>query len=508
MVELRKSLISNTVYLIIAWVSSIILNFSFQLLAAKTLIPQELGVLSTAINFAAIFSSILIFGMEQTTQRLAAYYIEKNKIEYLRSVLWFFLFLTIILNIIVISGLLIFSPKISHVLNVPTNVLYVSIAVLFPLSMAFFLAGVLRGYQKMKQLTVTGVISDFIKLIAAVFLVASGYKIFAFLIGYLVSGISLLLIRISNIRLFITTFKFPNIKLIFTYAVPSIITQLFWLLLLNGQYLIISAVKGSYETGLFTVGMILSNQIYFIPRIISDALFPISSSLSANKKLVYQQRNLLNLALRYSLLASLPILFFVAIFPKPLIFLIGRPTFFPVADIIPILITASLFFGISTLLSRTLYAIGKSITFQNISIIAVVFYLVSSVPLTYLLSTLGTALAFLCTTLLVSLASLFYLRKYMEFKLDLVSISKILISSLLTFGLLYSISFFVPNLITGGILTAIFTLIYFSVLYFLRFYDENDIKILDFMSEKMPLANKPIRILRALILKQIKVKAE
>jgi len=503
MAEVRRRLLSNTTYLLIAWIGSIFLNFFFQLVATKTLLPEELGTLAATINFAALTSALLVFGMEHSTQRLAAYYIGKNKVEYLRSVLWFLLLVTIFLNAVSIGGLLLFSSKISDVLKLPQNILFIGISVVFPLSMAAFFAGVLRGYQNMKYLTITAVVGDFLKLIVSVFLVLLGYKIFGFLIGYLTFAISVFLLRISTVRMFISKIPKPNIKMIASYAIPAFITQLFWLLLLNGQYLIISAIQGTYQTGLFAVGMLLSNQIYFLPRIISDALFPITSQFSGNRTFIKQQRNLLNLALRYSLLVSLPFLFFIVSFPKPLIFLIGRPHFFPAADLVPILVSAALVFGIATLLSRTLYAIGRPVLFQNISIICAAFYLVSSITLTYFFSVLGTSVAFLLTAILLALISLPYLKRYIQFKIDFSSIFKILLSSFLTFVTLYLISFFVPNLIIGGILTALFTLLYFAILYFLKFYNINDIKILDFLSEKIPFLSRYTRLAKILILKRI-----
>ncbi len=495
---------SNTVYLLIGWIGSIIFNLIFQLVAAKTLLPEELGVLTTAISFVAILSSILIFGMEQTTQRLASFYSGKNRIEYLRSILWFFLVLTIFLNLVVIVSLLLFSSNVSQIFKIPKNIFFICIFILLPFSISFFYAGILRGYQNMRYLTITAIIGDFMKVLVAVVLVIFGYKIFGFFIGYAISILTIFLLRLINIRLFITKFKIPNFDLIVKYAIPSFITQIFWLLLLSGQYLIITIVRNTYDTGLFTVGMILANQIYYIPRIISDALFPITSRLSGNINFIKQQRNLLNLALRYSFLVSLPLLFFISIFPKPLIILIGRPSFLPSANIIPILVTASLFFGVATLLSRTLYAIGKTMTFQTISIIFIIFYLAVSIILTYLLSSLGTSLSYLMTTILMTIVSLYYLKKYISFNIDLRSIAKIFISSFLTFSVLYMISFYVPNLIIGGILTLIFSLIYLIILYFLKFYNQNEIKILDFLSEKIPFTERYAKLVKVILLKKIK----
>ncbi len=504
MVEVRTNLMSNTMYLMIAWVSSIFLNFFFQLIATKTLLPEELGILATAINFAAIIAALLTLGMEQTTQRLTAYYLGKDKNEYLKSVLWFFLLATVSLNILTVTVLLIFSSEISQLTKLPRNILFFSIAALMPLSISIFLAGVIRGYQNMRYLLATSILGDFIKLLVSATLVFFlGLKVFGFLIGYLMAVSSVLIFRFSSIRLFITKFKTPNIKLVVTQAVPSFITQFFWLLLLNGQYLIISILQDTYATGLFAVGMILSNQIYFIPRIIADALFPITSRLTGNRDLVNQQRNLINLALRYSLLIALPLLFFIVSFPKQLIFLIGRPHFFPAANLAPILILASLFFGIATLFSRTLYAIGKTITFQNISIASAIFYLLISVTLTYLFSALGTSLAYLSAALFMTVASLYYLRKYMGFKINFPPIAKLLASSILTFSSLYAVSFFTPNLIIGGVLAAIFTLLYFFLLYLFNFYDENDIKILNFISANIPLSRRYVNILKTFLLKKI-----
>ncbi len=506
--EVSRKLISNTLYLVIGWIGSIILNFTFQLLAAKTLLPEELGILSTAISFSAVLASILVFGMEQTTQRLTSFYSGKNKDNYLHSVLWFFLLTTIFLNIIAIICLLLFSSDMTRILKIPHTVFLFSVSILLPFSISFFLAGILRGYQNMRYLSITAVVGDFLKLLVSGSLLVAGFKIFGFLTGYAVSILSIFFLRIGVIKQIVTKFKMPDIKLVVKYAIPSFTTQIFWLLLLSGQYLIITIVQDTYATGLFTVGMILASQIYYIPRIISDALFPITSKLSGNKNSIEQQRSLLNIALRYSFLISLPILFFISIFPQPLIFLIGRVTFFPAASMVPILVTASLFFGVATLLSRTLYAIGRTMTFQMISIVFTIYYLISSITLTYFFSAFGTSLAYLSTTILMTIVSLYYLGKYMAFKVDYPGLFKIFTSSFATFYILYVLSFQVPNLLMGGILTAFFTVIYFIVLYFLNFYNENEIKVLDFISERFPSISNYSNKIKSILLEKIKNKSQ
>ncbi|MBI2084149.1 MAG: polysaccharide biosynthesis C-terminal domain-containing protein [Candidatus Aenigmarchaeota archaeon] len=504
--EVKRSLVSHTVWLFISWISSIILNFLFQLLAAKTLLPDQLGILAIAFNFASMVSALLIFGMENTIQRLTAYYLGKNQLEYLKSVLFFTLILTTIFNIVSILGIFLFSNEIAAFIKIPQNVLFFSIAMLLPISMSFFLAGILRGYQKIKYLAISAMLGDSIKFLTAGVLAFFGFKIFGFLIGYLVGSISIFLLRMGTLKLFVTKFKIPDLKSLREHAVPSFITQLFWMMLFNGQYLIVSILQSPYATGLFAVGMILSTQIYFIPRILSDALFPISSRLSAKKELVKQQSFLLNIALRYSLLIALPILFFVSIFPRKLIYLIGRAEFFPASNIVPILITAALFFGIGTLLSRTLYAIGRMKTFQNIAVVSTAFYIITSVTLTHYFSILGTALAYLMSTLLMVGISLYYLKKYINFKIDFPYVVKILLSAFIVYGILYLTSFFIPNLIIGGILSVIFTLSHFVILYFLKFYNENDIKTIDVLSEKFPKSSKYLKEVKKLLLKKINTK--
>lgn len=204
----------------------------------------------------------------------------------------------------------------------------------------------------------------------------------------------------------------------------------------------------------------------------------------------------------------MPILFFVSIFPIPLIFLIGQPLFFPAAELVPILVTASLFFGVATLLSRTLYAIGKTMTFQTISIVFTIFYIITSVILTISYSALGTAIAYLITTLLMTVVSLYYLKKYISFRIEYIPLVKIFMGSFITFSLLYLISFRTPSLIAGAVLTMLFTILYFLMLYFMKFYNDNDLKILDFISERVPFAAKYVVRLKNLLSEKIKRQSE
>ena len=95
----------------------------------------------------------------------------------------------------------------------------------------------------------------------------------------------------------------------------------------------------------------------------------------------------------------------------------------------------------------------------------------------------------------------------MSFKIDWAPMMKIIVSSGLVFVSLYIVSFYVSNLILGGIVTGLFTLLYFLFLYLLNFYGQDEIKLLDFVSQKVPLTAKPAGMMKNILLKKINSKS-
>ena len=68
--SLRKKLISNTIYLFLDWFVLTLMGFFYWLVAGKTLLPKEYGIVSTSVNLALVLVGISLLGLNITIQKL------------------------------------------------------------------------------------------------------------------------------------------------------------------------------------------------------------------------------------------------------------------------------------------------------------------------------------------------------------------------------------------------------------------------------------------------------
>ncbi|MEM5832392.1 MAG: hypothetical protein QXT38_03740 [Candidatus Aenigmatarchaeota archaeon] len=60
---LSEKLISNSIYLFVDWLIATSMSFLYWLIAGKTLLPEEYGIVSTTTNLAIVLSNASLLGL-------------------------------------------------------------------------------------------------------------------------------------------------------------------------------------------------------------------------------------------------------------------------------------------------------------------------------------------------------------------------------------------------------------------------------------------------------------
>jgi O-antigen/teichoic acid export membrane protein len=496
---LRKKLISNTFYLLLDWFSVSLLSFFYWLIAGKTLLPQEYGIVSTSVNLINLLSGIAIFGLGTAVWKLIPEYLAKRQKKKVSGLIKFSLKAILISNLLIATLLLIFYPFLTSVLKVPFTVIFIVAISLIILSFSNQLGSILYGFQNMRKVFTTHVAGHLTKIIVAAFLIFLGFSYFGPIIGFAVGFLLTALLRIGSIRLRTQAESIDKKFVMLEYALPAFIASLALIVFSNSQYIILTSITNPEVTGIFTVAMILTSLIAVIPGTLTTALFAIISQLSGAMNAKERQSHLIQLVLRYALFLSLPAAIFLVLFSKQVILIFSRPEYLVASQIFPILALAAIIYGCGNIFLSNLYAIGKTKINRNITIVMTLIFLASSIPLTYMFFSLdpsnkilpafGLSLAYIFSVSILFFLSFFYLRKFITIILPLKTILKLVVASLVSLAFLYLVTRFTSGILSFC-LAIIAGIIYLAILLPLKFYSKEDIEIIKYAAEKLPFKKR------------------
>jgi len=485
-----KKLMSNTAYLFLDWLSVSLMGFFYWFIAGKTLLPEEYGVVSTSVNFATFLSTISLLGINTALWKLLPEYEVRKGKGKSKQLIKFSFQIALLTNLLILLIFVGFSNTVSSALKIP---LLATISIPFAmlsLTLAGLSGSVIYAYQKMKFYFSSNFFGVLIKDILAILLIFLGFRYFGPIIGFIVCYFLIFLLRISRIELKGKQSKINKKEVFVEYALPAFISSLAWSVFSSGQFALLSMIQDTKATGIYTVALILTIPIVALPNTLASALFPIISFLSANHETKNQQKRLIEIVSRYSFFFSLPIALFLIIFSKQVIVIFSSEKYLEASSLFPILAIASVIYGIGNVFLSNLYAIGETKINRNIVLLTVIVFLFLVYPLTKSFSAFGMAISYFISILILSLVSYFYIKKFLNVEIPKKDFMKIFTSSLIAFAFLYFVSKFVTGLLISLLLLLVAGMFYILLLLLMRFYKNEDLKILKFLARKMPKFKK------------------
>ena len=490
---IREKLISNTFYFFADFVAGTLMGLIFWYIAAKSLIPDDLGKLSTSLNLAYVVSSISLLGMNYTVWKLIPEYKALKKEKKVISLVRFSSEMILISNILILLIFVSFPTYLSSVLKIDISTVVMTGIIIFALSFSWFLGFIMWGLQDIRKLFLSDLLGQIPRILISALLVLFNIKVFGLLIGFLV-GMTVTIIP----RLFIIPFRGESInidkkKVFFKYGIPATISTGASVFFLNGQYVLLTILKNTNITGLFTIAMTLTSFLYLIPNVLTSALLPISSQLSVDKKNKENLATSIALIFRYSLFLSLPIIIFFVSFPGQIILTFSRSEDLPASELFPLLSFSSIIYGLGSNFLQNLYAIGKPKINRDIFIVTSLILLLLSIPLVAIFSAQGLALSYLISSSFLFVSSFYFIKKFLNVKIPVKNISKLIPAILLAFSFIYWTTSFFSGLLFDIVISIITLIIYLIILIPFRFYTQEDLKVMEFFSTKSPILRKEIK---------------
>jgi O-antigen/teichoic acid export membrane protein len=484
--SVSKKLISNTTYLFLDWLLVSLIGFFYWFIAGKILPPEEYGIVSTVVNFAAFLSTLSLLGINTALWKLVSEYEAKKEVGKIKSLIRFSYQIILLTNFLILISFLFFNNFISSVLKIPATASILIPFAMFSLTLASISGSIIYAFQNMKLYLSTDLWGVLLKDVLAIFLIFLGFKYFGPIIGFIVCYSLIFVFRSFKICLKGRLSKIDKKEILFEYALPAFVSSLAWSIFSSGQYALLSMIQDTRATGIYTVALIITIPIVALPNTLASALLPILSSLSANLQTKKQQKRLIELVARYSFFFSLPIALFLIIFSKQVIIIFSSEKYLEASNLFPILAIASVIYGLGNVFLSNLYAIGKTKLNRNIVLLTVATFLVLVYPLTKLYSALGMAISYFISILVLSIVSYFYIKKFLNVEMPKKDFMKILVSSLISFTFLYFATKITSGLLISLILVVVAGAIYITLLLLLGFYKREDIKVIEFLANKLP----------------------
>ncbi len=258
-----------------------IIGFFYTLFLAKSLGVESFGLYTVALAYFSIISSISDFGFNRYLIREVA----KNKLkvyELFCNIGMFRLTITSVIFGIFAISLYLFDPD-----KLRTSLILLAVLAILPQSIALTLDGVFIALQKFQFSVIALLLASLANALIGLFLINKGFgnagAINALTISQLIYGISLFTILGFSKGLHFSRVELSIIKKALIGGLPYSLLGILGLIYFRIDAILLSYIKGSFETGLYGAAYRVLEVIVFIPSALGTALFPTLSRMHDNK---------------------------------------------------------------------------------------------------------------------------------------------------------------------------------------------------------------------------------
>lgn len=498
--KIVERLAGNSYYLFLDWAVVTALSFIFWILIWKSLPPESAGIIATSLNMIILISTFGILGMHVTLTKLISEYTKGNQKDKIKSLIRFTTKVLIAVNILISVAFFSVVTYFGIDLKIPFSaVVAVSVGIfIWPITNST--TSILYGFQNMKRIYKTDLLSNILKVILAGVLIFAGFEFFGPIVALIAAFASTIFLRYDVLSFGkVAKETLDKYKIIKKYALPALVASLSWALFINTPTIILAFFDSLKSSGLFAAALSIANPLAFIPTIVAQALFPLSSYLMTARNHAEKQAQLVSLVIRYISFISIPLIIVYVFFAKAMILVFTQLEYLEAVDLIPLIGFAILVQGLGQIFVSNLFAIRRTEANRNIYMLTAGVFLATSIPMTMAFGIIGLVESFVVSVIIFTLASYFTLRKYLRFSTPWKSLSKVLLSSsvlalILLIPSMYGVKALglIPFLIVGSVL-------YLWILAKLKFYSSEDVTILRFAEKKIRILKGPIGAFRSFV---------
>ena len=461
-----KTIFANMSWMIIAQGITSVLTFIWTILSARYLGVNNYGILSAAIAFSGLFSSVADLGtMFYAVREISVDFNREQKYLDNCVTLRFFLgalYLSIVWLALMVAGwdsyvmciCLIFA--IVNFINSFKNLLFISF----------------QAHEQMKYQAITYIISSvftFIFILAAIFL---KYGLFEVSLAYLFANLIGLIYTVYTLTKYFVVPKFSLdlkfYKILIIGGIPFALNSLFYFIYYSIDIVMLAQFSNSYSTGLYNASYKLVDALSLFYTIYSSTIFPVMSKLYKNDTSLL--RLTFTKSIKYLSFVTIPLAVASLFYGTDVIVLCYGAKYSEAGSILVVLVWPICFLFINGSAVTTLNAAHKERSVTIMYVITAVFNVVLNLFLIPRYDVYGAAFATVLSDILLLIIAMYVLNKIdqLPYVNVLKDILKICIASIIVGILLYITDLHLFLAIPVAIV------VYLIIIILIKFFDEED----------------------------------
>lgn len=459
----------NTSYYTLALIIQKIVSFTYFVIIARALGPDDLGKYYFAISFTTIFAILIDLGFSNVLTREVA-----KKPEVAQKYLGNILGLKIPLAIMTFGIVAVLSWVFDYPDLTRTLILISSISMIFDsFTLTFF--AIMRGHHNLRYESITSIVFQLIVLASGLFSLWLDWGLI-WLVGALALASSYNFIYSFSVVKLKTDYSlrpqldWAFIKALGMMTLPFALFAIFQRIYTYVDSILLSSMSGDYAVGIYQVAFKIINALQFLPMAFAASLYPAFSSYwQSNRE---QLAVTFERAMNYLLIISLPISIGIVTIADKVVLLFKSgygEAVLPLQVTIASLVFVFLNFAVGALLN----ACDKQVI--NTKIIA--FATVACISLNWLLipqyGALGATIADAVTNTLIFAIGIFYIPTIVKYNYGKVlkNSLKILFSA----ALMGVISFYAKEFMNIFLVVPLSAVVYFALLYAMKVFRQEDV---------------------------------
>lgn len=333
-----------------------------------------------------------------------------------------------------------------------------------------------RALRQMKKFSIFMIAEAYGQVALIAYLVLNGYGLLGIVYGVLAIKVIIFFILLFLVKrqVGIRRPHFSTIREYLSFGLPTIPGAIsYWVVSSSDRY-VIAYFLGATSVGIYSAGYGLGTILFMVAIAIDIVLFPTLSRLYDEGQM-YRVKTHLSYSLKYFLALAIPFVFGAAILSEPVLRIFSTPDIASEGNlIVPLVALATLFFGISVVMTQSLRLVKKTRILGAAWIVAGLVNLLLNILLIPHIGILAAAITTLIAYALALGIVTYYSVKEIRFSIEWGFILKSLIASAI-------MSLFIWMLGPVGTLAVISTvvvgiIIYAVVLLLLKGFKEEDIK--------------------------------
>lgn len=271
--ELVRNILKQSSWLFFAQSLTRLISFFYIIYLAKTLAVSEFGLYTVALAYFSIISSIADFGFNRFITREVA----RDKLQSF-ELLWNIVALRLTLTSVLFAVFSIILYAIDPD-KMRVSLILLAVMAILPQSIAFSFDAIFVAIQKL-QFSAAGLfLSSLATVSVGFYLVGSGFgptgAIVALIAGQLIYSIALMLFLFRHQGFSLSVIKLSVIKKGMIGSLPYGLLGILGLLYFRIDTVLLSYIRGNFETGIYGAAYKFLEAIIFIPSAFSLALFPV-----------------------------------------------------------------------------------------------------------------------------------------------------------------------------------------------------------------------------------------